>query len=210
MDRNTERIAIPMDVPGKTQQPESRAEHSRRVGRLGGRPKGSKTKRKLTRRADRMAAALGGGIKSVKPRACSRESPLEALAGISPLDLLLTSMRNAWETAYRLAAAAELLEKDAAILRTRTDAEAIRKVLWLDEKAPYSVAEVNDKTAELEKRATDLRIQAGVHLSTAQGLAKDVAPYVHPKLANTDSRISGELTIVQRKFAVSEEKSNTR
>ena len=45
-----------------------------------------------------------------------------------------------------------------------------------------------------------LKTEIGLHLSTAQGLAKDVAPYLHPRLAIADSRVSGPLTVVIRKF----------
>jgi hypothetical protein len=144
----------------------------------GGRPKGAKnkaTKNKESRAltAVAMVAATSkpaGGI-LLPPTA-----PVQAIPGIEPKDLLLTSMRTAWECAHKRSAEADELDAAAALA---TDSETIE---------------------HLKERATQLRIEAGRHISFAKETAKDVAPYCHPKLANVDTKVAGGLVIQLKQY----------
>src|SRR5437879_5376182 len=76
-----------------------------------GRPPGSKNKKLSVKgpRTDRVIVALSGcasspaNIKKSR-RGIERMAPAKAPEGIAPKDVLLTSMRNAWELAHQKAA----------------------------------------------------------------------------------------------------------
>lgn len=144
----------------------------------GGRPKGAKNKstknkevRELTSLAMVAATSKHSGGILLPPSA-----PVTAPPGIEPKDLLLTSMRNAWECGHKRSAEADELD---AAAKAATDSETIE---------------------HLKERATQLRIEAGRHISFAKETAKDVAPFCHPKLANVDAKVSGGLVIQLKQY----------
>ena len=99
-------------------------------------------------------------------------------------------MRNAWELAHQKSVVVEELEREIAILvNAKTESPS-----------PDNQNIADARIADLRGKIAALKTEIRLYLTTAQGLAKDVAPYVNPRLANTDSRVSGPLTIVQRKF----------
>ena len=117
-------------------------------------------------------------------------APAKAPEGIAPKDVLLTSMRNAWELAHQKAALVEEVEREIIIL-VKANAETL---------SSDSKNTTDEKIANLRAKIVALKIEIGLHLNAAQGLAKDVAPYEHPKVAQQDSKVIGNLTIVRRKF----------
>ena len=143
-----------------------------------GRPKGAKSKKTLEK-ASRELTSLAMVAATSKPAGgilLPPMAPVTAPPGIEPKDLLLTSMRSAWETAHKRSAEADELD---AAAKVAVDSETIE---------------------HLKERATALRIEAGRHISFAKETAKDVAPYCHARLANVDSKISGGLVVQLKQY----------
>jgi hypothetical protein len=58
------------------------------------------------------------------------------------------------------------------------------------------------ETAEqFRKTANELMVDAGRHVAIAQSAAVAVAPYCHPKLANTDTKLSGNVIVQIKSYA---------
>ena len=133
-----------------------------------GRPKGAKslkTRSKEERAFTAIAQVAATGVPAtgiLMPMTAPKVAP----EGISPKDLMLTTMRMAWESAHAKSREAQQVEEMA---QAATDSETIES---------------------LRKTANDLRAECGRHVAIAQAAAVAVAPYLHPKLANTDSKVS--------------------
>ena len=87
------------------------------------------------------------------------------------------------------AVVAELEDEIAVLLRAKAETPS-----------PDNQSITDERIASLRAKIAALKIEIGLHLNTAQGLAKDVAPYLHPRLGQQDSKVVGDLTIIQRKF----------
>lgn len=101
----------------------------------------------------------------------------KARPGISPLDLLLDQMREAWEDARRHRAEGNALKEEAFSL----PAGDPQRRITLEAAGEKLMAAFAD-----EKRAREL--------------AKDAAPYQHAKLSNTQAHLTGDVTITRRSF----------
>jgi len=151
--------------------------------RLGGRKKGSINKVKAKRlnvSADSVSSIAtktrGLGIKTVEAE---------------PKKLLLTAMNAAWNGALFAAGEAEVIKGELARLEDASQVsgvpvdaknELLAKIVVLSK----LLQEKQVITASLTREATDLAVKA--------------APYVHAKLANIESKVSGDLKIVLQKF----------
>lgn len=141
-----------------------------------GRPKGSKNKikhREAVALTSAMATACLGVPKSgvILPAL----APTVAPPGIAPLDLILATMRGAWEAAHKCAQEADEIEA-----RVPTVTEAERE--------------------GLQKQAREVRLEAGRHVSLANAAAKEAAPYIHSRLQSTDQKVAGNITVEIRQF----------
>lgn len=148
----------------------------RRAG--AGRPKGAKSL-KTKGREQRALTAIAQVAALAMPATgilMPLIAPNVAPEGISPKDLLLTTMRMAWESAH--AKAAEAREMDALA----------------------AGASDSDTMESFRKTANELRVEAGRHVAIAQSAAKDAAPYMHPKLATQDLRLSGNLVVALKQY----------
>lgn len=105
-----------------------------------------------------------------------KDDPPKARPGISPLDLLLDQMREAWEDARRLRAEGLVLKGEGFAMELGQ--ERTRKLVDAGEKMLAAVA--------AEKKAREL--------------AKDAAPYQHAKLSNTQAHLTGDVTIHRKSF----------
>jgi len=123
--------------------------------------------------AERMAPALAELVGD------SEQGPTQERAGIEPKSLLLDSMRGAWDAAHKKA-------------RQAADLEALAKELPED----------SEGRKALESKAAVLRAESGTLVGQAQELATKVAPYMHPRLANLDNKVSGDITIIQKKYGL--------
>lgn len=152
-----------------------------------GRPKGSKDRfpkgKSTAERADRAAklaakvtAPLGVGLRM------PATAPTEAPEGISPRDLLLATMRMAWEAAHAKSQEADALER---VLESTEDP---------------------DQREALVARIAAIKIDAGRHVALAQQAAKDVAPYEHPRLSSVDANVTGGLVVEVKQYTVPKEK----
>ncbi len=102
--------------------------------------------------------------------------PIKARKGISPKDMLLDAMRQAWDAAHALNAKAVEKDAEAAVEQDAAKVEAMRK------------------------EAVGLRLLAAEQHEIAADLATRVAPYEHAKLQNLDTRIAGNLYVNLRVF----------
>lgn len=152
-----------------------------------GRPKGSKDRfpkgkstaeraERAAKQAAKISAPLGVGLRM------PATAPTEAPEGISPRDLLLATMRMAWEAAH---------EKG-------KDAEAIERLA--------EASEDPDTRESLKAKAAALQLEAGRHVALAQQAAKDVAPYEHPRLSSVDANVTGGLVVEVKQYTVPKEK----
>jgi len=82
-------------------------------------------------------------------------------------------MRNAWELAHQKSAVVEGLEREITIL-VNGKAET---------PSPDNRNATDERIASLRATIAALKAEIGLQLSTAQTLARDVAPYVNPRLA---------------------------
>jgi hypothetical protein len=145
----------------------------------GGRPKGSKTKNKTAARGAVSQAVVAGALALASTGlAMKGDAPAVAPEGISPKDLLLTTMRMAWESAHLKAAEARELD---ALAAAATDSETMES---------------------FRRTANELRMEAGRHVGIAQQAAKDVAPYEHAKLSNVDATVSGGVVVEIKQYAL--------
>jgi len=144
-----------------------------------GRPKGSKSLKTKTKEQRAFTAIAQVAALAVPATGILMPptAPSVAPEGISPKDLLLTTMRMAWESAH--AKAAEAREVDAMAL----------------------TAENSDTIESLRKTANELRVEAGRHVAIAQAAAISAAPYCHAKLATQDLKVSGNLTVALKQYA---------
>lgn len=145
--------------------------------KTGGRKKkeatgGKAYKPKSSTRAERLAPSLASAVDTVEP--------IEARDGIAPKALMLETMRGAW-------AAAHARKRDCVAVE-----EQIAAAVLLGRDA----AEIG----ALKDQLVRLQMEVGTHITLALETAKAVAPFEHPKLAQQDNKIAGELTIIQRKF----------
>lgn len=177
-----------------------------------GRPKGMKNKATVEREARLAALTMPGVVapkigKTKRPKGYEKgPAPKTAQPGISPKDLLLTSMRASWESAHAIMDIVREHEADIELLEKVIPGQPLtndRRVAALLEMQPGEVI----PTAALEKalqrkrdQAAKLRIDAGGAATRAQALAKDVAPYEHAKLQNIDGKLVGDLFIEIKKF----------
>ena len=141
-----------------------------------GRPKGSKNKKTVSKLAAGTAViaftapvAKGGAIKA--------QVIDKAKKGISPKDLLLHTMREAWAAYYRLMAEAGQCKAEAEGMGSNHEAYAA-----------------------LVERCSTLKVAADMQLELATDLAVKAAPYEHAKLANIDGKIRGNVLIELQKF----------
>jgi hypothetical protein len=104
------------------------------------------------------------------------DAPVVAPEGISAKDLLLTTMRMAWESAH--AKAAEARELDA-LAAAATDGDVMES---------------------FRKTANELRMEAGRHVGIAQQAAKDVAPYEHARLQSVDATVAGGIVVEIKQY----------
>jgi hypothetical protein len=146
-----------------------------------GRPKGSKNKRKV-KSAVSQAVVSGALALASTGAAVKGDAPTEAPEGISPRDLLLATMRMAWEAAHAKSRDAESFERLAAESDDPATAEGLRE------------------------KATTLRMEAGRHVALAQQAAKDVAPYEHPRLQTVDANVTGGLVVEIKQYTIPKEK----
>lgn len=139
-----------------------------------GRKKGSKNKATV--------AKLAGKLADVAPsfeskKRAKRELVVAAKKGISPKDLLLHAMREAWESYHRLIEAAQ-------------DAKGEALALGPDHSAYPGLID----------KVSTLKLAADAALELACDLAVKVAPYEHAKLANVDTRVRGNVVVKIAKF----------
>ena len=166
-----------------------------------GRKNGSKSKNAQER--ERRAAEAGAAIVASAPKIAKtgdedeRANVEVAGPGITPKDLLLTAMRNAWDDAHRKADEAKELERQA----TALDQEAAAETLQLEE----LLADLQrrraiklDAIVQLRARASTLRLEVGLDIRLATTLAKDVAPYVHPELISHSGEITQTVTVINQ------------
>jgi hypothetical protein len=111
---------------------------------------------------------------------------VKAQAGISPKDLLLSSMRDCWHHAHALQMEA---------LDCRVQAELLPEMPPDPDTGKLSARDL------LLERARYLDIGAQGQLVRAAELAKDVAPYEHAKLANQDVRLIGDIKLTIKKYS---------
>ena len=137
-----------------------------------GRKPGSKSKVTVAKLAARQVA-----VETAVGKAPKRPAPVAAKKGISPKDLMLESMRSAWETHYRLMDEAR---------QVKAEAEALGK-----DHAAYGA---------LIERVGNLKTAADAALTEATDLAVKAAPYEHAKLANVDTRVRGNVVVKIAKF----------
>lgn len=177
-----------------------------------GRPKGSKNKATKEREA-RAAALMAPGVVAPKNSGGKTGSarktgpaPSKAPDGISPKDLLLTSMRAAWDTAHAIMAVVAEHEADLALLGQARAGQPLTNYRRLGELMGMKPGEVvpDDAIAKaadkLRAEITRLKIDAGAAATRAQALAKDVAPYEHAKLQNVDGKLVGDIFVEIKKF----------
>lgn len=147
----------------------------------GGRPKGSKTKNRDGKRGPVSSAVISGALALASTgMAIKGEAPAVAPPGISAKDLLLSTMRMAWESAHAKAREARELDELAA---AATDSEAIES---------------------FRRTANELRMEAGRHVGIAQQAAKDVAPYEHARLQSVDATVAGGITVQIKQYVLPE------
>jgi hypothetical protein len=109
-------------------------------------------------------ARPGAGRKPGSVTRKTREIAAKATAeGITPLEVMLRAMREHVDLADALRE--QSLEADAAVLTGEVDADT----------------------------GVRLRRDALAAINAASLLAKDAAPYMHPKLANVTSNVSGDI-----------------
>jgi len=172
---------------------------SKKAERRGGRQKGTPDKKteETEQRAVEVMAALAVSIGTAPANAERTEAPGTAPAGISPMDLLLTAMRNAWNAGYAKRAQVGALEAQATVV------EAEIAGLNGPALAPETVEQIKVNVGmldALQKRINELRGEAAALITLATELATDVAPFIHPKMATVDSKASGNVRIVIRQF----------
>jgi hypothetical protein len=143
-----------------------------------GRPKGSKTKNRGKPSPVSQAVISGALALASTGMAIKGEAPVVAPAGISAKDLLLSTMRMAWESAHAKAREARELDELAA---AATDSEAIES---------------------FRRTANELRMEAGRHVGIAQQAAKDVAPYEHARLQSVDATVAGGITVQIKQYVL--------
>ena len=128
------------------------------------------TRSKGKTQAERLAPALASIVST------GSETPTQEREGIEPKSLLLDSMRGAWDAAHRCSREAAVLEAMSAGMPE------------------------GDARKALESKVAALKAESGGHVAVAQDMAVKVAPYLHPRLANLDNKVSGALTIVQKRY----------
>lgn len=171
-----------------------------------GRPKGLKNKATIEREQRQAALMAPGVVAPAKAKSKTKGAPKTAPDGISPKDLLLTSMRAAWETAHALAAVVAEHEADLAILEQAvvgqplTNAKRLGELLGVKVGAVLSTGDLDKARARIRDEVARLKLDAGAAASRAQALAKDVAPYEHAKLQNVDGKLVGDLIVEIKKF----------
>jgi hypothetical protein len=137
-----------------------------------GRPKNSKSKITKDKEA-RLAEAAATVLVSGKV-SHAKKFPRK---GPSPKDLLLDTMRGAYAAANARSAEAAALERAAALLPQGPEREGMLR------------------------DAAAAKMNAGVHLSHATELAKDVAPYEHAKLVSKDTTVSGTVIVKIKRYS---------
>jgi hypothetical protein len=139
--------------------------------RRGGRKVGSKNKALLERESAIAAAveAVGG-------------APIRAQAGISPKELLLHAMREAWNEHYAL-------REEIAPLRVELAALP-----------PEIEGEPNPAFKQAKDRLDAMISRHRASLASAVAIAEKVSPYEHAKLAQIDGKVAGNVRITVRQF----------
>jgi len=140
--------------------------------KTGGRQPGTKNRKTIAKQAAKLAEVV-----SDQPLTSKRGGPLVGRKGISPKDLLLDSMRAAWDVYHEMMARSAAHAKDA---RALPDTDPAKQALV--------------------DKALDLRRLAGEQLELATDLAVKAAPYEHAKLANVDTRVRGNVVVKIAKF----------
>ena len=151
-----------------------------------GRRAGSLGKKALAKRAVKtaVAAVVGKQIRVRRKGVVSSARP-----GISPKDLLLDSMRAAWESIPALTCLAIERMEEAARIETASREQG----------RPLTVDEVS-RVGRLHDEAAELRLAATGQHDAATDLAVKVAPYEHAKLAQQDTKVRGNVIVNIRKF----------
>jgi len=146
-----------------------------------GRPKGSKSKVTKASTTEKKALKAIAQVAALAVPATGilmpPTAPSVAPDGISPKDLMLTTMRMAWESAH-----------------TKS-----REATELDEMA--LAATDGDVAESFRKTANELRVEAGRHVAIAQQAAKDAAPYMHARLQTVDATVAGGITVTIKQYA---------
>jgi hypothetical protein len=157
--------------------PEIKPKSKRGGPRVGaGRKPGSKDRRTLAKIAagtDMIVARAPAVVAKAKPVVVH----VSAKKGISPKDLLLHTMREAWDAYFRLLDEAQ---------RVKGEAE--------------EVGTGHPRHTGLMERAGTLKLAADMALEQACDMAVKAAPYEHPKLANVDNRIRGNVIVEIAKY----------
>ena len=153
-----------------------------------GRPAGAKNKKTVAK--ERVASAVVSTVAAAvvaKPAKGKVKVGARTVArpGITPKDLLLESMRAAWESVDALHRQAHQCEMDANTLAAVGSAPA-----------PDVQADVD----RLRDKATKIREVAALQLEKAEELAVKAAPYEHAKLANLDAKVIGSVNVTVAKF----------
>ncbi len=168
---------------------------------------GSKTGSKNRKAQERKRRAVGAGAAIVASTPTIAKTGDEderagievAGPGITPKDLLLIAMRNAWDDAHRKADEAEELERQATVLDQEAAAESLELEALLGGLQCRRTTKL-DATVQLRARASTLRLEVGLDIRLATALAKDVAPYVHPKLISHYGEINQTVTVISQQL----------
>jgi hypothetical protein len=173
------------------------------VGKSKGRPAGAKnlkTREKSAARNIAVAKARTEVATRKRNTVSVAVDPVEtAIPGISPKDLMLTAMRQAWADHKAKVARAGILDDEAAAQM----AEALA-IPALDGEAPPAHRERIGKALEAVKSVTDAALAARGDARAALTLALEcsmkAAPYEHAKLVTTDGKQDTQVTVVIKQF----------
>jgi hypothetical protein len=189
---NREKEAI-VNTASDTQIGRSQTQNSGQFRKgQGGRPKGAKNKKTLARAA---------AIEDAKARvAVARTIKCDAAydAKITPKEVLLQTMRNAWHDHKGLRAEAILADEVAqqcwedarALTRGAAECDAVFKAR---KQAALHTAE------HAQKKAREARQAAAASLNLALECATKAAPYEHPRLATATAQ-SEPVTVILKRF----------
>lgn len=148
-----------------------------------GRRAGTPNRKTVAKTAVALIAA--GAVAKITRGAVSSKLRAVAQDGISPKDLMLSSMRDYQVAAHALGLEALAVEQEA-------------------EKLPITPPDPDTGALSarslLEQRANYLRHAAELQLDKANDLAARVAPYLHAKLANQDIKLVGDIQLTLKKY----------